>query len=618
MPKSHEPPVQASVEASRSGETLAAYDGCAADLVERDEGVAFEELYAGILDLLPSTPAVVLDVGAGSGRAAAWLASRGHEVVAVEPAAGMRQEARRLHALAKVRWLDDRLPGLERVHRLGISFDLILLAAVWMHIPPVDRRRAIRKLVALLKPGGQVVISLRHGHSDPRRPTHPVSRAEIERLAAEHGAFVARAARSPDWRGRAEVSWETVVLKLADDGTGALPLIRHIVLNDAKASSYKLALLRVVARAADASPGLALADGDDAVTLPLGLIALYWVRTFMPLVAADLPQTPTSRHGGGLSFVKEPFRHLAGMAPPELRVGAEFLGDAAQAVGGAVRDAATTVARMPAHHVTYPGSDRQVFGTVLRRGIRSDGRLVVDGPFLWSLGDFRIPMNVWHALTRLNTWIEPALTAEWTRLMQTYLGRQGRSVPEGRIAEALRWLEPDRGTTEVRRLAASLLDSGEPIHCVWSGRKLRLDGLDIDHCLPFSAWPNADLWNLMPSHPRVNRHEKADRLISADLLDRCQDRIVNWWERAYLKRRDVIARRFGREAMASLPIGLPADAELRPDAVLDALAAKRLSLKATQQLPEWNGPDARRSRRGEPSSEIAPIRGRHPQTRTGP
>ena len=46
-----------------------------------------------------------------------------------------------------------------------ISFDLILLSAVWMHIPPSDRARSIRKLANLLKPGGKLVISLRHGQN---------------------------------------------------------------------------------------------------------------------------------------------------------------------------------------------------------------------------------------------------------------------------------------------------------------------------------------------------------------------------------------------------------------------------------------------------------------------
>ena len=113
-------------------------------------------------------PALVLDVGAGTGRAAAWLASRGLEVVAVEPSGAMSTEAQRLHPSPSIRWMSDSIPGLDKVFRLGLSFDLILLSAVWMHIPPADRGCAFRKLVTLLKPGGCIAITLRHGTTWPR------------------------------------------------------------------------------------------------------------------------------------------------------------------------------------------------------------------------------------------------------------------------------------------------------------------------------------------------------------------------------------------------------------------------------------------------------------------
>ncbi|MBP2316814.1 class I SAM-dependent methyltransferase [Azospirillum soli] len=571
-------------------DAVAAYDHRAADLAAQYESVAAEDVHGPVLDLLPATPGAVLDVGAGSGRDAAWLARLGHQVVAVEPSAGMRAEAQRRHADPRIRWVDDRLPGLDRVHRLGLAFDTILLSAVWMHVAPPDRRRAFRKLITLLRPGGRLLLTLRHGPPDPDRAMHPVTRAEVERLAAEHGALVTRAVPLPDRLGRAAVTWEAVAVQLADDGTGALPLIRHIVLNDAKSSTYKLALLRCVARAADAWPGLAQADGDDGVVLPLGLIALCWLRSFLPLVAADLPQTPTSRTGGGLGFVKEAFHRLAGTAPFELRVGATFHGDRAAALRQALRDAAATIATMPARHITYPGGERPVFDVAVRRMARGDDALVVDAPFLWSFGDFRIPTHVWHALTRMNAWIEPALLAEWTRLMQRYLHGQGRAVPEGTIAAALTWLDPARDTAEVRRITAQMLDAGEPIHCVWSGRRLTPRALDVDHALPFAAWPCGDLWNLLPAAARLNRHEKRDRLVSADLLARSRERIADWWERAYVRRSPVLAARFDREAQASLPLdGAPRDG-VDVAAVLDALAAKRLVLRVTQQLPEWPGP----------------------------
>jgi hypothetical protein len=71
-----------------------------------------------------------LDIGAGSGRDAVWFTVQGHTVMAVEPAAAMRQEGQRLHPDANIRWLDDHLPALQHVHRLGMAFDFILVSAV--------------------------------------------------------------------------------------------------------------------------------------------------------------------------------------------------------------------------------------------------------------------------------------------------------------------------------------------------------------------------------------------------------------------------------------------------------------------------------------------------------
>jgi SAM-dependent methyltransferase len=79
----------------------------------------------------------------------------------------MRAEAGRRHPQASIRWVDDRLPGLEAVMGLGLAVDVILVHAVWMHVVPDQRRRAFRKLTTPLKPGGQLFISLRHGPAPP-------------------------------------------------------------------------------------------------------------------------------------------------------------------------------------------------------------------------------------------------------------------------------------------------------------------------------------------------------------------------------------------------------------------------------------------------------------------
>ena len=57
------------------------YDQNVSDVSRRYESVAAETVHGWLVDLLPIAPALVLDVGAGTGRDAAWLASRGLEVV---------------------------------------------------------------------------------------------------------------------------------------------------------------------------------------------------------------------------------------------------------------------------------------------------------------------------------------------------------------------------------------------------------------------------------------------------------------------------------------------------------------------------------------------------------
>ena len=194
-------------------DSIAWYDAHAPEIAPGYEAIEAAELHGWLADLLPPAGATALDVGAGTGRDAAWLASLGFDVVAVEPSAAMRAQAVALHPDAGVRWLDDALPDLARVRRLKRSFELILLSAVWMHVPEADRERAFRALVGLSQPGGLLAITLRLGPAAPERGMHPVSEAEIERLALESGAFVERKVAAEDRQGRAEVRWVQMAVR---------------------------------------------------------------------------------------------------------------------------------------------------------------------------------------------------------------------------------------------------------------------------------------------------------------------------------------------------------------------------------------------------------------------
>ncbi|WP_462158660.1 class I SAM-dependent methyltransferase [Pseudoalteromonas sp. GB56] len=144
------------------------YSVNAESLATQYDKVPFELVHKDWINELPSD-GVALDVGAGSGRDARYLAARGLSVVAVEPAEGIREVAQRYVTSHSIHWLNDRLPDLANVFTLQMKFDLILLSAVWMHIPPSQRERSFRKLSSLLKPNGRIVISLRHGSCEDER-----------------------------------------------------------------------------------------------------------------------------------------------------------------------------------------------------------------------------------------------------------------------------------------------------------------------------------------------------------------------------------------------------------------------------------------------------------------
>ncbi|MFF3396138.1 class I SAM-dependent methyltransferase [Streptomyces sp. NPDC002669] len=194
--------------------STAGYGEEAEALAEQYESVTFNEVHREVLHLFPSRPGSVLDIGAGSGRDAAALATRGHRVVAAEPTAELRTLGRRLHADQEIEWVDDALPELAGLTAQARRFDLILLTAVWMHLDERQRTSSMARLVGLLGSGGRVVLSLRHGPVPAGRRMFPVSAEETISLARGRGLDVIHETRREDPHGRPGVTWTYLGLQL--------------------------------------------------------------------------------------------------------------------------------------------------------------------------------------------------------------------------------------------------------------------------------------------------------------------------------------------------------------------------------------------------------------------
>jgi SAM-dependent methyltransferase len=521
---------------------------------------------------------MVLDVGAGSGRDAAWFAARGHEVLAVEPARGLRDAAAEHHASSRIRWIDDRLPFLDRVGASGATFDLVWASAVWMHLARSDRPRAFRKLANRLRPGGRLFISLRHGPFEDDRRSWPVSAEELLELARQHGLIcTAHHGPQPDGRGRSGVSWEAMVFELPDDGTGAFPRLRNIILNDDRSSTYKLGLLRALLRIADGSPGLVEENANGDAVAPLGLVALYWIRLYKPLIASGFRQAPART---GYGFTGPDFDALT-VPPSLLKPGAGFRGEGAAQLQRVLRKTAQHITRMPANFITDP-SGRQVFRAQYRRQ-PAMSYLRLDAPTLSSFGELVVPASLWRAMRRHAVWIEPVIESEWIRTMRAYDESLGNEHGYDAYRNALAWLSADHDTREVRTLLDRLRGDGRLPSCTWRGTPLRSD-YAVDHVIPWIRWPCNDLWNLVPASVAANS-SKGDRLPSADLLSGAEERFREWWTLIQRDGEDR-AERFEQEVLATLPfVRHPSNsAEL-----FDGVTLLRASLRRDQQIPEWGG-----------------------------
>ena len=576
------------------------YNKNASKLAEMYLSKTFEQVHESWLSyltpILNKKEARILDIGAGAGRDSQYFAQQGAanniSVTAIEPALMLAELGKKHTQGLNINWLQDSLPDLTAVTRKEISFDLILLSAVWMHIPDAQRARSLRKLANLLKPGGLLVISLRHGESGDERNMYEVSSDALAQMSTKLGLSpLLITDKKPDVIGRADVSWQTVVLKLPDDGSGAFPFIRHVALNDGKSATHKLALMRVLLRIADGHPGAVIRREENRVILPVGLVALYWAHQYKDLIDKHhLFQTPNKNNNMG--FMKEDGWHqLTNLSSSDYRIGNLFQGDQAIAMHKMLSASVANIKNMPCKFITFPNSAESVF-EVSSKSVRAKDSLFLDLTTLKHWGEFSLPEHLWIAFSRYACWIEPVLVSEWTKTMAGYQGNRQYQAPEQqhKLVNALNWLEAKRSTTEVRNRFETLKKQSNSQHnCVWTNKTLNKQ-YAIDHCMPFARWPNNDLWNLLPSDVTANG-QKSDRLPTEHKMKNAKTRITNWWQEAWLAddsidiTRQMNQKRFFAEANIALPDLASSNDSV--DDLFEALLLQRGRLKEMQQLREW-------------------------------
>ena len=310
-------------------------------------------------------------------------------------------------------------------------------------------------------------------------------------------------------------------------------VISTILKHDSKVTSYKIALLRAINDVVLTYPDLRTYESPVAV--PMKLLAKFWVAYYWPFVDSAMPiQQGQQVKRDGKVRNDMAFRP----ALSELRVRWE------QVVGGLKNPAdgffLINELKSDRKWQNYPDTLIEALSrsvSVIARTIEMPIRYA--GPGEWSIFDrpqsygaiagnvvavpgttdrnrcLVIPFELWETFRQMSLWIEALCIHEWCLFTE-----RTASVNRGAIYSLLT-ARPDnrRPLTWERNQIDILLMEGAEFTCPWSEKRLAKGiAYDLDHILPIAVYPTNELWNLVPSDPNFNSHQKRARLPTSERL----------------------------------------------------------------------------------------------------
>ncbi len=141
-------------------------------------------------------PGRALDLGAGEGRNAVWLATQGWQVTAIDFSQTGLDKARQLAERANV---DVELRCADATEPIGGVYDLVVI--LYLHLPPERRRAAHRNAAAAVAPGGTLLVvghdttNLTDGYGGPQDPAVLFSPEDVVADLQDSGLQIERAER---------------------------------------------------------------------------------------------------------------------------------------------------------------------------------------------------------------------------------------------------------------------------------------------------------------------------------------------------------------------------------------------------------------------------------------
>jgi len=309
--------------------------------------------------------------------------------------------------------------------------------------------------------------------------------------------------------------------------------ISKIIERDTKVTTYKFALLRgVIDIILENSPYIRIQGGR--ATIPTGLLVEKWMVYYYPIFDSEeyIPQIYGNaniafrdkfldviryyKEKGGLSVFYNDLKYKG--IPQEIRN--DFLALA--------KKMADTIVKMPMRYIGRSISDEyySIF-TYEKPRLRNISQEINLHWLIHQYGFFSIPIDYFEAFRLLGSFMngKDSIFLKWAEF-SVNAATEPLAI-ERVIGKVLISPITDRDVFQSKKIYKEVLNQQRHVYCVWTGALITR--YEIDHMIPFSAWKNNDLWNLLPASPKINRLKRT-KIPDADTIEKQKDIILHYWD----------------------------------------------------------------------------------------
>ena len=339
--------------------------------------------------------------------------------------------------------------------------------------------------------------------------------------------------------------------------------VNSILERDATDTTYKYSLLQSVIETAQEYPQFAVVNEEtQRVQLPVGIVVFKWLMYYYPFFLPGL--FIAMKKGERESMHKIAFRSLFEEVTLhyEQHGGISIFSDELMhgtiepAIEPTVRKLATkiraTIIDYPMSHLGFSQNNAlySIFHIEKRDNTLRRNEPLSFYSMVKHFGTYSISKELYSVFRDLGGFIlgSGSVSRKWMAFLQKENCDYG--VSEGELLKRFSVVpNTERDVAAAAKVYRDLVKNGN-CECVWSGKKLTLDAMAVDHLLPFSVWKSNGLWNLMPVDATVNL-KKTDNIPSPEFLLERKSDILACWDRLHTAYRE----RFEKEISMGLMAG---------------------------------------------------------------